>query len=114
MMLPTVTPRPICMGLMPPRLPLGAAPALSVWFRMSVNTTTEVLNPGVAALAMLLPITSIHFWKLVSPDTPENSERDICLSLDRWVMWVRSGRPSDAAPRHRDFRSRTRPLCPMT
>ena len=50
------------MGLMPPRLPLGAAPALSVWFRMSENTTTEVLNPGVAALAMLLPITSIHFW----------------------------------------------------
>jgi hypothetical protein len=61
-MLPTFTPRPICMGLVPPVVAVGAMPVVSVWPRMSSKTTLDDLKPVVLALAMLLPITSSHSW----------------------------------------------------
>src|SRR5436309_777759 len=80
-MLPTWTPRPTWMGLMPPRLFCGAVPAVRVWLRMSWKTSAEALKPGVLEFAMLLPITSSHVWWFVSPETAENSERVMCVSL---------------------------------
>jgi hypothetical protein len=78
--LPVVTPRPICIGFMPP---LGhgyiggeLAPR-SVWLKTSWNVALLDLNPGVFTLATLLPITSMRVWWARRPDTAANSERII-------------------------------------
>ena len=39
----TLTPRPICAGLVPPRLLVPAVADFSVWLRVSSNTVLDVL-----------------------------------------------------------------------
>jgi hypothetical protein len=52
-------PWPICIGLRPPRLPLGAVPARTVLLMMSLNVGRAPRKPAVLTLARLLPMTSM-------------------------------------------------------
>jgi hypothetical protein len=52
-------PVPICIGLMPPNVPLGPEPERTVKLRMSLNVAREPRKPGVLTLARLLPMTSM-------------------------------------------------------
>ncbi len=82
-MLPTVTPKPTCIGLVPPRdavsMSDGEPAPRRVWLKTSWNVTREDLKPGVFTLATLLPITSILVWWVRRPDTALKSERIMVL-----------------------------------
>src|ERR1700722_9861822 len=54
-----LAPNPICSGLVPPLVLVGAEPAERVCDSCVVNRTLEDLKPLVSALAMLLPMTAI-------------------------------------------------------
>ncbi len=64
---PTLTPRPICTGLVPPWVPLPALACCSVWLISSENVTVDALKPSVSAFARLLPITSSMVWSACKP-----------------------------------------------
>ena len=64
-------PKPICFGLVPPVLSVGALAPLRVWLRVSLKVTRLDLKPVVFTLEILLPTTSIRVWWFFSPDTPE-------------------------------------------
>jgi len=55
---PSLTPEPICTGLVPPRPPCAAPAPRRVWLSVSSKVTRLALKPVVLTLAMLLPITS--------------------------------------------------------
>src|SRR6476659_7221855 len=74
---PTCTPRPTWIGLVPPCPFTGAAPAVSIWLRVSWKTTLLALKPAVFALAMLLPVTSSMNWLARRPLIAEKSERSM-------------------------------------
>src|SRR5687767_13338022 len=73
----TLTPRPTCAGLLPPRSAAGAPPARMTWDRVSWKTVWDPLNPTVLTLAMLLPVTSILVWWARRPEMAENMERSM-------------------------------------
>ncbi len=87
---PTRVPRPICIGFVPPMLPVGEPLPCRVWASVSWNVTTEDLKPAVLTLAMLLPTTSIIVWWERNPEIPENIERIMvgylpCRGSRPWV-----------------------------
>src|SRR5690349_415237 len=55
----TLTPRPICRGLVPPFEALGAEPMLCVCRNCVAKSTFDSLKPTVFEFATLLPTTSI-------------------------------------------------------
>jgi hypothetical protein len=61
-MLPIFEPRPIWIGLMPPRSPGGRDAPWRSWAKASAKVTRELLKPTVFTFAMLFPITSIRAW----------------------------------------------------
>src|SRR3954468_9210033 len=73
----TWTPRPIWIGLVPPRWALPAEPAVSIWLSVSWKTVLLLLKPVVLALAMLLPVTSSIVWLTRRPLMPEKRERSM-------------------------------------
>src|SRR5262245_26545195 len=60
--LATCTPRPCCIGFVPPIPPLAGVPGRSVSEKRSENSARDSLNPVVFEFARLLPITSIQLW----------------------------------------------------
>jgi hypothetical protein len=58
---PVVTPRPICLALIPPVPASEFAPDApdKVWYMIELKVTLEDLNATVFTFEMLLPITSI-------------------------------------------------------
>lgn len=60
--LPTETPRPTCLGLLPPFSSPGAVAERSVWLISSWKFTLDFLKPVVLAFAMLSPTTSRSVW----------------------------------------------------
>jgi hypothetical protein len=58
---PVVTPRPICLALIPPVPASALAPDApdNVWYMMELKVTLEDLNATVFTFEMLLPMTSI-------------------------------------------------------
>src|SRR3972149_4436187 len=63
----TIVPKPICRGLEPPELALGAEPRLNVCKNWVEKVAREDLNPTVLELARLLPTTSIVVSAAVRP-----------------------------------------------
>ena len=76
LMAPAFTPSPICLALVPPTpvSALGPLARLVVWLISALNVMELDLYAVVFTLAMLLPITSILVWCVLSPDTPEKSD----------------------------------------
>ena len=66
-----LAPNPICSGLVPPLVLVGAEPAESVCDNCVVNRTLDALKPLVSALAMLLPMTAIAVSLSVNALTDE-------------------------------------------
>src|SRR5580698_158285 len=62
-------PRPICSGLVPPLVAVGADPIDSVCESCVENRTSAALKPLVSALAMLLPMTAMAVSLSDSPLT---------------------------------------------
>ena len=60
--LETAAPRPICLGLIPPELVLGAEALEVVCESISENVTRLDLKPIVLMFEILLPITSMRVW----------------------------------------------------
>ncbi len=93
---PVVTPRPICLALIPP-VPVSAlAPDADcvVWYIKSRNVTDCDLYPVVLTLAILLPITSIFVWCVLRPATPEKSDLIIIHDLLNHCLRCRLSAPS--------------------
>ena len=68
------TPRPSCIGLRPPSVPVGSEAKRSVWLNWSENTARADLKPGVLWLARLLPMTAIQFSWACRPERAVKSE----------------------------------------
>src|SRR5258708_6295842 len=89
----TWPPRPICRGLVPPSVELGADPELRVFANCVEKATFDCLKPVVPALEMLLPSTliSVSFRArplsdvLSADDKPMMTPPEACANENRLV-----------------------------
>ena len=82
-----MTPVPFCDGLIDPLPALSAAPEFRLLYKVSVNPTSEYLNPSVLAWPKLLLITSVHDWWDCKLDNPVQSDCDRPIFIASNCAW---------------------------
>ena len=78
--LATVTPRPICAGLVPPEVVPGAEPSEKVRLKLGANAMRVDLYAVVFTFEMLLPMTSRRRELATRPERPVKSEVVLAMS----------------------------------
>ena len=74
LMAPDFAPRPIWRAFIPPVVSVALDARCVVWYIKSLKVIDCDLKDVVLTFAMLLPITSILTWWVLSPATPEKSD----------------------------------------